>query len=86
MTHHLHKRLVKVENAIIPPQDNSPLYLHTMSHQIGLDGETLREETDSECIAKHLALHPQDAGREFKIINRVFISPKGKDSEGNNVW
>ena len=85
MSGNLRKRLSKVEAAMIPAIDKFPKFLCTTSHQIGLDGETVREETDEEVIARHLAKHPEDAGLKFNIINRVFVSPK-RDGEGNNVW
>lgn len=70
---------------MIPATDKFPKYLCTTSHQVGLDGDIVRDETDEEVITRHLAKHPEDAGLKFNIINRVFVSPK-RDAEGNNVW
>jgi hypothetical protein len=81
MSGNLKNRLNKVEAAMILSADKFPKYLCTTSQQIGLDGETVREETDEEVIARHLAKHPEDVGQKFNIINRVFVSPK-KDGDG----
>lgn len=68
-------RLDKVEKAILPQQPDYPVILQTTATQAGLNGEVIYEETEEQAIQNHLAQHPEDAGREFKVICRVFVSP-----------
>jgi len=69
-------RLGKMEKAMLPQKPDYPVILQTTATQIGRDGEVVYEETEEEAIQKHLAQHPEDTGREFLVICRVFVSPK----------
>jgi hypothetical protein len=73
------KRIKKLEKVLNPPKQRR--FLRTFSNQYGLDGEVVRDETDEQVIAKHLAEHPEDAGLEFNIMNIIWVSPDNKHVE-----
>lgn len=75
-------RMARLEQAFNPPKQRR--WLQTFSNQNGRDGEAIREETDEEVIARHLAEHPEDAGLEFDIMNIVWVSPKNTDIGANH--
>jgi len=77
-------RISRLENSLNPPKQKR--WLRTFSNQYGRDGEVLREETDEQIIAKHLAEHPEDKGLEFDIMNIIIVHPQSADSTGNNAW
>ena len=63
----------------MPQQPDYPVILLITATQAGLNGEVIYEETEEEAIQNHLAQHPEDAGREFKVICRVIISQTNVD-------
>ena len=76
-------RITRLEQKMSPPRQRR--WLCTFSTKNGLDGEAIREETDEQVIARHLAMHPEDSGLEFDIMNIAWVSPNGADSGGGNV-
>ena len=77
----LFTRLGKMEKAILPQTPNYPIVICTTATQIGLDGEVVSEETGDEAVQKHLAQHPEDTGRKFIVMRRVFVSPNHDKAE-----
>jgi len=76
-------RIARLENSLNPPKIKPIRWVRTFSYQYGLGGEAVREETDEQAIARHLADHPDDSGAEFNIINRVVVSPDRQHGDGN---
>lgn len=71
MSKNLETRINKLEAATY--SDKYPLWLMTKSEQCGDDGEIIWHVTEEQAKQKHLALHPEDTGRDFNFINRVFV-------------
>lgn len=70
----LKSRLNRLEQALQPRQE-FPVYIMTYARQIGAEGESIRDETDEQAIARHLAEHPEDAGKAFDFLIMTFVSP-----------
>ncbi len=76
-------RIRRLEEELAPGLP--PQAIIEFSHQAGLAGD-VESITDQEVIAAHVLEHPEDAGRDIKVIRVNFIHPTGVDGEGNHVW
>lgn len=69
---HLKRRIDKLEGNQ-PKQP--PIVIRTISEMYGPNGNALEAPTKEELIQRHVEAHPEDAGREFFIINRLIVDP-----------
>jgi hypothetical protein len=62
----LHRRIDKLESKLTTKRH--PCIIMVRGDSMGKDCEPVWRETDEQAIARHLAEHPEDAGREFGFI------------------
>jgi len=70
----LRNRIIRLEAAI--KKENWKFILAPYAYQHGLNGEIIRESNEEQVVESHLAEHPEDRGKRFNIVERIFVTPE----------